>query len=138
MCLHDGEVYLEITESAALDYFDLCTGVLRELCARIGAQLVVDDFGAGYSNLKRVIDLEPRVVKLDRALISGIDRSRRQRILVEQLVKTCEALGALVVAEGIETVDELKAVRDAGVALGQGYLLARPAYPPGDTNWPLR
>ena len=135
MCLHDGDLYLEITESAALDYFDLCKSVLKEVCARTGALLVVDDFGAGYSNLKRVIDLEPAVVKLDRALISGIDHSRRQQILVQQLVNTCEALDAKVVAEGIETGDELSAVRDAGVAYGQGFLLARPAFPFPQVSW---
>ncbi|MDH5676287.1 MAG: EAL domain-containing protein [Myxococcales bacterium] len=136
LSLHDGDLYLEITETAALDYFDLCASVLKEICARTGAHLVVDDFGAGYSNLKRVIDLEPSIVKLDRALISGIDKHRRQQILVEQLVNTCAALDARVVAEGIETVAELRAVQDAGVQLGQGYLLARPADPPPPIYWP--
>lgn len=130
MCLYDGQVYLEITESAAFDYFDLCQSVLKEICARIGAKLVVDDFGAGYSNLKRVVDLEPHIVKLDRALITDIDQNPRQRVLVEQLVKTCTALGADVVAEGIETPEELRAVKDCGVHYAQGFLLARPAFPP--------
>ena len=130
LCLFDGEVYLEITESAAFDYFELCSNVLKEICARTGAKLVVDDFGAGYSNLKRVVDLEPSIVKLDRALITGIDHNRRQQVLVEQLVATCSALGAETVAEGIETQGEYSAVVDCGVRFGQGYLLARPAYPP--------
>ena len=130
LCLFEGELYLEITESAAFDYFELCANVLKEICARTGAKLVVDDFGAGYSNLKRVVDLEPSIVKLDRALITGIDRNRRQQVLVEQLVATCTALGAEVVAEGIETEGEYRAVVDCGVRFGQGYLLARPAYPP--------
>lgn len=132
----DGPLYLEITEGAALKYFDICSGMLRELCARTGAKLVVDDFGAGYSNLKRVVDLEPAVVKLDRALIAGINFSSRQRLLVEYLVKTMSALGAQVVAEGIETPGELSAVRDAGCHYGQGYFLARPAYPIPPVSWP--
>ena len=136
LCLHGGELYLELTESAALAYFDLCTGVLKEICARTGAHLVIDDFGAGYSNLKRVVDLEPRVVKLARALLPAIDMPPRQRILVEQLVQTCAALGAHVVAEGIETVGEFQAVRDAGVTFGQGYLFARPEFPIPPVNWP--
>lgn len=135
MCLYDGEVYLEITESAAFDYFDLCRSVLKEVCARIGAKLVVDDFGAGYSNLKRVVDLEPSIVKLDRALVTGIDGNARQRLLVEQLVNTCEALGARVVAEGIETEAELEVVRQVGVHFGQGYFLARPAFPEPASTW---
>jgi EAL domain-containing protein (putative c-di-GMP-specific phosphodiesterase class I) len=136
MCLHAGELFLEITESAAISYYDLCRDVLKEICARTGAHLVVDDFGAGYSNLKRVVDLEPAIVKLDRELIRGIDENRRQQILVEQLVATCDALGASVVAEGIETRDELRAVQDAGVPLGQGYLFARPAFPVPPAQWP--
>jgi EAL domain-containing protein (putative c-di-GMP-specific phosphodiesterase class I) len=133
----DSPLYLEITEGAALKYFDICSSVLRELCARTGAKLVVDDFGAGYSNLKRVVDLEPAVVKLDRALINGINFNTRQRVLVEYLVKTMSALGAQVVAEGIETPGELAAVRDAGCHYGQGYLLARPAYPIPTVSWPF-
>src|SRR6478735_12830121 len=53
---HERAVYLEITESAAFSYFALCVNVLKEICSRSGAFLVVDDFGAGHSNLKRIID----------------------------------------------------------------------------------
>lgn len=136
---HERAVYLEITESAAFAYFELCLNVLRDISARAGGYLylVVDDLGAGYSNLKRVLDLEPRVVKLDLALVRGIDKSRRQQILVRQVVALCQELGADVVAEGIETLDELKAVRDAGAQMGQGYLLARPAYPIPKAYWPF-
>jgi EAL domain-containing protein (putative c-di-GMP-specific phosphodiesterase class I) len=133
---HDRAVYLEITESAAFTYFELCLDVLREISARGGGHLVVDDLGAGYSNLKRVLDLEPRIVKLDLALVRGIDKSRRQQILVRQVVALCQELGADVVAEGIETVDELSAVRDTGAQYGQGYLFARPSFPPPASSWP--
>jgi EAL domain-containing protein (putative c-di-GMP-specific phosphodiesterase class I) len=109
---HRGAVFLEITESAAFQYFDLCKGALAEVCSRAGALLVIDDFGAGYSNLKRIIDLEPAIVKLDRGLIAGIDMNRRQQRLVKYVVQLCKGLGARVVAEGIETIEELKALRD--------------------------
>jgi EAL domain-containing protein (putative c-di-GMP-specific phosphodiesterase class I) len=133
---HDNSVFLEITESAAFTHFDLCCDVLREVCSRSGAHLVVDDLGAGYSNLKRIIDLEPKVVKLDRSLIAGLDRRPRQRVLFTSVVKLCADLGARVVAEGIETIDEFKAVRDCGAQYGQGYLLARPGYPPPAVTFP--
>ncbi len=100
---HERAVYLEITESAAFSYFSLCVNVLKEICSRSGAFLVVDDFGAGHSNLKRIIDLEPHIVKLDLALVRGIEKSKRQQILVRQVVSLCKELGARVVAEGIET-----------------------------------
>jgi EAL domain-containing protein (putative c-di-GMP-specific phosphodiesterase class I) len=113
---HERAVYLEITESAAFSYFALCVNVLKEICSRSGAFLVVDDFGAGHSNLKRIIDLEPHVVKLDLALVRGIEKSKRQQILVRQVVSLCKELGARVVAEGIETEDELSAVIDTGAS----------------------
>jgi EAL domain-containing protein (putative c-di-GMP-specific phosphodiesterase class I) len=134
---HDRPVYLEITESAAFSYFSLCVGVLKEICSRGGAFLVVDDLGAGHSNLKRIVDLEPHVVKLDLALVRGIEKSRRQQILVRQVVSLCRELGARVVAEGIETEEELRAVMDTGAHYGQGYLFARPAFPLPEASWPF-
>jgi EAL domain-containing protein (putative c-di-GMP-specific phosphodiesterase class I) len=135
---HDHDVFVEITESVPLAHFDLCLNVLREVRSRGGVHLVVDDLGAGYSNLKSIADLEPRVVKLDRGLIAGLDRSRRQQQLVAAVVRLCTDLDALVVAEGIETVDEYSAVLDTGAQLGQGYLFARPGYPMPAVSWPPR
>lgn len=137
MNFHDQPVYLEVTEAAAFDHFDLVMGTLKEVSSRNGAFLVVDDFGAGYSSLKRVVELEPAVVKLDRELVQGLHESPRQRTLVEYVVRLCKALGARVVAEGIETVGELRAVREAGVDYGQGFLLARPGNPAPPVEWPL-
>jgi EAL domain-containing protein (putative c-di-GMP-specific phosphodiesterase class I) len=137
LCFHAAPVYLEITESAAFTHFALCMSVLRELCRRSGALLVVDDFGAGHSNLERVVDLEPSIVKLDLALTRGIHSHQRKQAVVRHVVNLCKELGARVVAEGIETIDELSCVRDLGVDYAQGYLLARPATPPPQVAWPF-
>jgi EAL domain-containing protein (putative c-di-GMP-specific phosphodiesterase class I) len=134
---HDSDVFLEITETASFEHFDLCARVLKEVCSRTGAFLVVDDFGAGYSNLKRLADLEPAIVKLDRELIEGLDRSRARQKLIRHVVELCIGLGARVVAEGVETLDELKATRDSGAHYVQGFLLAKPDYPVPAVNWPL-
>ena len=134
--MHDHTVYLEITESVPLTHFALCMSVLMDVRARGGIQLVVDDLGAGYSNLKRIADLEPKVVKIDRDLISGLERSKRQQQLVSGVVRLCNDLGALVVAEGIETTDEFAALRDTGAHFGQGYLFAHPAFPMPAITWP--
>jgi EAL domain-containing protein (putative c-di-GMP-specific phosphodiesterase class I) len=133
---HAEDVYLEITESVPLSHFRLCQSILHEVRGR-GVYLVVDDLGAGYSNLKYIADLHPRIVKLDRELVAGITKESRLYKLVKAIVVLCEALGAQVVAEGIETRDELVAVREAGARYGQGYLLARPAFPPPRVRWPL-
>src|SRR6478752_1906266 len=78
MFFHEREVYLEITESAAFTHYDLCMSVLKDVCARAGVHLVVDDYGAGHSNLARILDLNPKIVKLDGALIRGIDKDPRR------------------------------------------------------------
>jgi EAL domain-containing protein (putative c-di-GMP-specific phosphodiesterase class I) len=137
LCSHSRPVYLEVTESAAFTHFELCIDVLRELCRRNGSLLVVDDFGAGHSNLERVVDLEPDIVKLDLALTRNIHQHRRKQAVVRHVVNLCKELGARVVAEGIETIDELRCTVDLGVDFAQGYLLARPAAPPPPVSWPL-
>ena len=129
--LHSEDVYLEITEGVPLSHFGLCQSILSEMRQR-GVHLVVDDLGAGYSNLKYIADLHPRVVKLDRELVAGLTINSRMHALVKAIVVMCESLGAMVVAEGIETSDELAAARDAGAHFGQGYLLARPNFPGAD------
>lgn len=126
---HDQPVYLEITESVPLSLSTECFGTLREIRNK-GVRLVVDDLGAGYSNLKYIADLAPEVVKLDRGLVASLTLDTRLYRLVRALVRLCVDLDAKVVAEGIETESELLAVRDAGVHYGQGYFLARPAFPP--------
>lgn len=132
---HSEDVYLEITEGVPLSHFALCQSILSEVRGR-GVHLVVDDLGAGYSNLKYIADLHPRAVKLDRDLIKGLVRDTRMFKLVSAIVVLCRDLDALVVAEGIETPEELEAVKAAGAHFGQGYLLAKPAFPPPEVHWP--
>jgi EAL domain-containing protein (putative c-di-GMP-specific phosphodiesterase class I) len=94
---------------------------------RLGARLAIDDLGAGYAGLQWFIELEPEVVKLDRALIRGLERDARRRTVVRTLVAMCREVGATAVAEGIETPAELDAVRELEVPCGQGFLLGRPS-----------
>ncbi|MEZ4398809.1 MAG: EAL domain-containing protein [Kofleriaceae bacterium] len=132
---HSEDVYLEITEGVPLSHFALCQSMLDEVRGR-GVHLVVDDLGAGYSNLKYIADLHPRVVKLDRGLVAGLSIGTRLYKLVAGIVRLCNELDTRVVAEGIETPTEPAAVVEAGARYGQGYLLARPATPPPPSVWP--
>lgn len=132
---HRQPLYLEITESAPLLYFEQCHNVLAEIRKK-GVRLAVDDFGAGYSNLRYISDLTPDIVKFDRELVSGIREGSRLYRLMRSLVRLCKEMGAQVVAEGIETVDELAAVETARVDFAQGYLLARPGLPLPQATWP--
>ncbi len=135
---HQNDVYVEITESVPFSHFELCVSILREIQSRGRVHLVIDDLGAGFSNLQRIVDLNPAIVKLDMQLVRGIDRQTRQQRLVKSIVAMCVDQGARVVAEGIETAGELQAVIDAGVHFGQGYLLARPGYPIPPITWPAK
>jgi EAL domain-containing protein (putative c-di-GMP-specific phosphodiesterase class I) len=131
---HAKEVYLEITESVPLSHHKHCHSVLAEMRTR-GMKIAVDDLGAGYSNLKYIVDLEPEIVKLDRELVANLRHDTRLYRLVCSLVKLCTDLGAQVVGEGIETEEELRAVIDAGVHFGQGYYLQRPSPEVKSIDW---
>src|SRR4051794_1916641 len=130
------DIFLEITESVPFTHFDLCLDVLNDVRSRSRIHLVVDDLGAGYSNLNRIADLAPAIVKLDRDLIVNLDRNSRRQQLVTSVVRLCSELGARVVAEGVETHDEYSAICDTGAQYGQGYLFARPAFPEPQVTWP--
>ena len=130
MCLHEGRLYLEITESAAFRHFELSMQVLAEVRERVDARIVVDDFGVEYSNFERVLALNPEIVKLDKTLVRGVHTSTQRQVRVERLIALCHQTGARVVTEGIEEEDELNAVINCGADLGQGYLLGRPAFTP--------
>ena len=109
-----------------------------ERLRRGGAKIALDDVGSGYAGLERVVRLGPDRIKLDRSLVAGIDRHLAQRAMVAATVSYARQVGAEIVAEGIETVEELVALRELDVELGQGYLLARPAealVPPDATHW---
>jgi EAL domain-containing protein (putative c-di-GMP-specific phosphodiesterase class I) len=125
MTEHDKDIYLEITESVPLSHYRHCHSVLREIRAK-GMKVAIDDLGAGYSNLKYIADLYPEVVKLDRELIANLTCGSRLHTLVKSIVDLCRKQGARVVAEGIETREEMLAVIETGAHYGQGYFLARP------------
>jgi EAL domain-containing protein (putative c-di-GMP-specific phosphodiesterase class I) len=117
-------IVLEITERIGLDAI---AGPERvAMLRKCGYRIAVDDLGAGYAALGALATLEPDIVKLDMSLIRDIDRHATKRRVVGAIATLCRELGSRVVAEGVETQAELRAVRDAGVELIQGYLLARP------------
>lgn len=134
---HGPPVYLEVTESVPLSHFSYCHSVLREVRSK-GVLLAIDDFGAGYSNLKYIADLTPEIVKLDRDLVAGLAQNARTRKLVTNIVRLCVDMGAKVVAEGIEHASDAMAAIDCGAHYGQGWYFARPANPPPKVSPPVR
>lgn len=95
---------------------------------KMGFGTALDDFGAGYAGLNLLARFQPDIIKLDMALIRGLDTSLPRRTIVDGVIKTCAALGVTVIAEGIETAGELEALRAIGVRYIQGYYFARPAF----------
>jgi EAL domain-containing protein (putative c-di-GMP-specific phosphodiesterase class I) len=92
-----------------------------------GFTTAIDDFGAGYAGLGLLADLRPDMLKLDMALIRGIDESAARRAIVAGVLGIADAIGVRCIAEGIETAAELRTLKEIGMRLCQGYLLARPA-----------
>lgn len=113
--------------------------VLREY-QRIGFLTAIDDFGAGFAGLNLLADFQPDIVKLDMALVRGIDTNKPRRAIVAGVSTMCRELGIRVIAEGIETDDEMRCLRDLGIELMQGYWFGRPQFeavtPGDDIPWP--
>lgn len=120
------QLVLEITEHAAVENYQEIREHLQPLRAR-GLRLAIDDAGAGFASLRHVIELRPDTIKVDRALIAGIDADPARRAAVTTFVLLAQDIGAVVVAEGVETRAELATVAQLGVHAAQGYLLARPS-----------
>lgn len=119
-------VVLEITERTTLDAIpDLRERVTR--LRELGFRMAVDDLGVGFSAISTIAIVEPEVVKLDMSLVRDVHLSRTKAHIVRHLVAMTHDQDGLVVAEGIETEDEKKALVDLGCDLLQGYLIARPA-----------
>jgi EAL domain-containing protein (putative c-di-GMP-specific phosphodiesterase class I) len=119
-------VVLEVTERSSFERVPELRARIKAL-RELGYRIAVDDLGAGYAGLTSFAALEPEVVKLDMALVRGVDREPIKRRLVGSMARLCRDLGILVVAEGVETPAEQAVLVDLGCDLLQGYLFGRPA-----------
>jgi diguanylate cyclase (GGDEF)-like protein/PAS domain S-box-containing protein len=128
--LEPSRLALEITETVLMTELETPIESLRKLQA-LGVRIVLDDFGTGYSSLSYLRRLPLDAVKLDRSFVSRLDESLTDRQIVAAVVQLARALRMTVVAEGVETAEQLAALRQLGCHLAQGYHLARPM-PPGD------
>ena len=129
-CATPDQLIVEVTEDTLVRHGEAIDETLRSLRER-GVRFAVDDVGAGYSGLSQLAALRPTYLKLDRALVRGIDQDPSRMALMRSLADYARATEGLLVAEGVETAAELAHVRAAGAGLVQGFLMARPAPP-----WP--
>ncbi len=122
---------LEITEHAAVaDYAEL-RNALKPLRDK-GMRVAVDDAGAGYASMQHVVEMRPDIIKVDRTLVDGLHHDPARRSVVSGFVLLAFELGATVLAEGVETADDLNAARRLGVRSAQGYVIARPSIEAAD------
>lgn len=119
------QITFEITEDERITDSNHLRAIIGEYRSH-GFRVALDDFGAGYSGLLSLAALDVDLIKLDIGLIRGIDTDVRSEAIVRGIVRVCGDLGVSVVAEGVERMDELHVLEDAGVDYAQGYLFARP------------
>jgi EAL domain-containing protein (putative c-di-GMP-specific phosphodiesterase class I)/GGDEF domain-containing protein len=121
-------IVFEITERHSLQDFGLFYRTLEHYRSQ-GFQVAVDDVGAGYSGLSSIAEIQPDFIKIDMSLVANVDRDPVKRALLETITTFAEKIGSKIIAEGIETRAQAICLLDIGVHYGQGYFLARPAFP---------
>ena len=118
-------IELEITETVLLASQDIASKVLYELEA-LGFHISLDDFGSGYSSLSYIRTLPIHTIKIDKQFISGIHNSPQDNVLTNSIITLAHNLKMQVVAEGLETLEQLIHLKTSGCDLAQGYYFSRP------------
>lgn len=118
-------LWLEVTESMMLDEPELALRTLREI-RDMGVRLALDDFGTGYSSLSLLQQFPIQRIKIDRAFVNGIAEQGNDRSLVRTMIAMAQSMGLDLVAEGVETIHQLRALRELRCDKAQGYLISRP------------
>ncbi len=123
--LRPSDVVFEISEQESIGNFEIFREV-RDYYRRLGFQMALDDLGVGYSSLESVLELEPEFIKIDRAFVSGIDADERRQELLRSLTRVAERIGARLIGEGLDTLEELATLGRLGIPFGQGWLFGKP------------
>ncbi|MCU0262386.1 MAG: EAL domain-containing protein [Candidatus Nanopelagicales bacterium] len=120
-----GNLHLELTETAVMNSVDESTATLDAL-RQLGVHLIIDDFGTGYSSLARLKKLPVTALKVDRSFVDGLGRDSSDLSIVDAIVNLANSLALGVIAEGVETREQLEILQSLGATMGQGYLWAPP------------
>lgn len=136
--LDPARVVIEITENQPTYDFDGMRSALLHY-RNMGFKIAIDDLGEGFSSLRLWSELQPEYIKIDMHFVQGVDRDPIKLQFLKSIQSIAESCGTRVIAEGVETEAELRVVRDIGIALGQGYFIARPnptppLMPSGETS----
>ena len=124
----DHQVTLEVTEGEPMNAE--LTARKRALLHHLHGRFALDDYGTGYNGRTTLLTLYPEIIKMDRSLVRNLDTDTYKQEFLRNLVAFATERSMMVLAEGVETVDELRAAIRLGADLAQGYVLARPAFTP--------
>jgi len=124
---------LELTEGATQPLVKLIDALTRFRIKGIG--LAIDDFGTGYSSLMQLRQLPFTEVKIDQAFVADVAYSRDSRLIIQAVTELAHGLGLTATAEGVETIDQLRVVRELGCDCVQGYLVSAPLEPGALKDW---
>ncbi len=130
------QVVLELTEHSAVRDFVSFRRTLDQFRA-LGFHLALDDVGSGYAGLQAIAEIAPDFIKADMNLVRGLHTSSIKRELIDTMQRFSESTGITLVAEGVESSEELAALVDVGVRCAQGFLFARPGAPAPLPDWAL-
>lgn len=119
------QLWLEVTEGVMITEPDQTIGALRRLNS-LGVRIAIDDFGTGYSSLSLLQQFPVHCIKIDRSFVTEIATSEGTRNIVRTIIAMAESLGADIVAEGVETAEQLGTLRALRCTRAQGYLISRP------------
>jgi EAL domain-containing protein (putative c-di-GMP-specific phosphodiesterase class I) len=123
--LTPSDVVFEISEQESIRSF----GAFREMrdyYRSLGFQFALDDTGAGYAGLEELLEVEPDYIKIDRAMVSGVDQDPARQGVLTALLQLADKLGAQVIGEGLDTLEELEMLGRLGIRFGQGWLFGHP------------
>jgi EAL domain-containing protein (putative c-di-GMP-specific phosphodiesterase class I) len=123
--LEPSRLRLEITESMIMEDGSAAVAKLKQL-KELGVQLHLDDFGTGYSSLSHLHRLPTHTIKIDRSFVSRMGRGERDSEIVATIVSLARSLGMRAAAEGLETAEQLTALRQLKCDYGQGFYISRP------------
>ena len=119
------DVVLEISEQESISSFEIFREI-RDYYGKLGFQIAMDDVGSGYASLESVMELSPEFIKVDRAFIAGIDEDPARQELLRALRAVSDQIGARIIGEGLDKLEELETLGRLGIPFGQGWLFGKP------------
>jgi EAL domain-containing protein (putative c-di-GMP-specific phosphodiesterase class I) len=123
--LAPSDVVFEISEQESIANFDIFREV-RDYYGKLGFQIALDDVGAGYASLEAVMEIRPEFIKVDRAFCAKIDEDPGRQHLLRALQTLADQIGARIIGEGLDTIEELQTLGSLGIHFGQGWLFGKP------------